>query len=278
VIPPARSLGWGHSILSNFSLSNAAFDERVRAAANAGFDAMGLYVPSYLELRKRDGRTDAELRGRLDGHGISLAEIEVLSGWSRRHPDHAQARHWLETACHMAEVFGARHLVAIGPHDGDFHDAAADLARVCDAAREAGLVVTVEFLPFTNIRTAADAVALAEATGRDNCGITIDVWHHVRGANDWDMLAAVPTERITCVKVSDGARLPEHADYFTDAMNNRRPLGRGEFELDRFFGLLEEKDADVPVSVEVPSAALRSWSADDVAQALHDSLLAYYDG
>ena len=272
-----RELGRGDTILSYFSLWNASFDERVSAASAAGFDAIGIYIPSYIELTTRLGRTDAQLIDTLTRANVSLAELEVLSGWSRDSKTHDQCTRWLETACHIAETFGSRHLAVIGPYSGTPADAARDLRWICDAADDAGLLVTIEFLPFTNIRTAAEALALIELTDRDNLGMTFDTWHHFRGANDWTMLDAVPAERVTCIQVNDGTMQPEHPDYLQDTISNRRLFGDGEFDLRRFFALVEAKGITAPVSAEVISNELKHAPPVESAQRIAASLRHFYN-
>lgn len=273
----SRELSHGDAILSNFSLWNASFDERVSAAAAAGFDAIGLYIPTYIELTTRMGRTDAQLIDTLARADVSLAELEVLSGWSRDSATHDQCKRWLETACHIAETFGSRHLAVIGPYSGTPADAARDLRWICDAANDVGLLVTIEFLPFTNIRTAAEALALIELTNRDNLGMTFDTWHHFRGANDWAMLESVPAERVTCIQVNDGTMQPEYSDYLQDTIGNRRLLGEGEFDLRRFFALLEANGITAPVSVEVMNDELKHAPPAESAQRIAASLLRFYN-
>ncbi len=56
--------------------------------------------------------------------------------------------------------------------------------ELCDRAAGHGLLVGIEWLPYTNIATAADAQAIVEAAGRPNGGYCADIWHHRRGAND----------------------------------------------------------------------------------------------
>ena len=81
-LPGYADLGPGDLILSHFSLGRfRPFEERVRAAAEAGFAAMGLYVGDYQRLRA-EGAADADLRAVLDQHGMRVVEIEALRGWS----------------------------------------------------------------------------------------------------------------------------------------------------------------------------------------------------
>jgi len=276
-----RELGRGDAILSNFSLWNASFDERVSAASAAGFDAIGLFIPTYIEMTTRMGRTDAQLIDTLARANVSLAELEVLSGWSREFAArdfaaHEKCKLWLETACHIAETFGSRHLAVIGPYSGTPADAARDLRWVCDAADDVGLLVTIEFLPFTNIRTAAETLELIRRTDRGNLGMTFDTWHHFRGANDWAMLDAVPAERVTCIQVNDGTMRPEHPDYLHDTISNRRLFGDGEFDLRRFFALLETKGITAPVSAEVINDELKHAPPAESAQRIAASLRRFY--
>jgi sugar phosphate isomerase/epimerase len=65
-LPGYADLGPDDLILSHFSLGRSRpFEERVRAAAEAGFAAMGLYIGEYQRLRA-DGARDADLRSVLD--------------------------------------------------------------------------------------------------------------------------------------------------------------------------------------------------------------------
>ena len=71
------------------------------------------------------------------------------------------------TAWRMADAFGCRYVQAIGPYAGSVADAGRSYRGLCDRARDHGLVVGLEFLPFTNIYSAADALAIVETAVRD---------------------------------------------------------------------------------------------------------------
>src|SRR5229473_3701393 len=88
-MPSSRSnLGRDDLIASSYTLSGSAvfqppqfsFADRVAAAADAGFDAIGVAVEDYSVMRER-GSTDAEMRRILDDHGIVAAELEFLTNW-----------------------------------------------------------------------------------------------------------------------------------------------------------------------------------------------------
>lgn len=248
-----HELGPEDIVLSHFSLApEHPIEDRVASAAAAGFSGIGLYLGHYRSL-EASGFAPHGLRDLLEAHDVCLAEIEVVRGWASGVDDTERE----EVAWRMADAFGCRYLQAIGPHTGDVADAGRAYAGLCDRAAEHGLVVGLEFLPFTNIRTAAEAFAIVELADRPNGGVCVDTWHLVRGATDVEQLLHLPPERILGVQLSDGAEVPEEPDYLRDCLENRLPPGDGAFDLLRIVALLRQIGASVPWSVEVCSA--RTW-------------------
>lgn len=241
-------------VLSHFTLAREhPVEDRVRIAAANGFPAIGLFVGQYAQL-ERDGFAPNGLRELLDQHGVRLAEIEVIPGLGRDGVGGERAAEMEEVAWRMADAFGCRYLQVIGPAEAPVADAAKAFGSVCDRAADHGLVVGIEFLPFTDIVTVTDARAIVEEAARPNGGICVDIWHHQRGANDLDAIAALPGELVTGVQLSDGTVAPEDPDYYTDCLRNRRAPGDGEFDMDGFFDALATAGVTVPWSLEVCSA------------------------
>ena len=83
-------------------------------------------------------------------------------------------------AFEMADEFGVRYLQAIGPYECPLEQAVDGFGRLCDRAAAHGVLVGIEWLPYTNIATAADAQAI------------------VRGCRAVRMPATAPTSGITC--------------------------------------------------------------------------------
>ena len=262
----ARALGPDDLVLSHFSLErHHPFEDRLAAAATAGFAGIGFFVGDYLRL-KGEGHRPRELQAMVVDHGLCVAELEVARGWSD--PDPTQ-RDMLEPALwEMAELFDSRYLQAIGPHAGSATDAAAGFGRLCDDAADRGVLVGIEFLPFTNIATAADALAIVTAADRPNGGICLDLWHHGRGADDLALLDAVPADRIFAVQVNDGPRRRENdLDYKDDCLRNRRVPGEGEMDAVGFVRRLLERGVAVPWSLEVCDDAV--WGRPATPHAVH---------
>ena len=275
-LPGYPDLGPDDLILSHFSLGRfRPFEERVRAAAEAGFAAMGLYIGDYERL-KAQGASDADLRAVLNHHGLRIVEIEALRGWSATGRPGKDCDAYLKAETdvfRMSDALGpGHHVQVIGPYAGTLDDAAQAFAGVCDRAAEHGLAAAIEFLPeMTNIPDAATAMQIVTRAGRANGGICLDSWHHFRGANDDDMLRAIPAERIFTVQFDDGPRQRVDPDYYTDCTQHREIPGDGDFDLTGFLRLVAGMGVRLPLSVEVMSAKLQDRTAGEITQRLADA-------
>ena len=260
-----HELGPDDLVLSHFSLRHAGIEERIEAAAAGGFAGIGLYTQSYEELR-RDGWADADLRALCAANGVCIAEIEAIRPWAARALADTTA-----TAFAMADAFGCRYLQCIGSHHATIEDAAHRFAELCDAGALHGLAIGIEFLPFTDIRTAADAHAIVERTDRSNAGVCVDAWHVHRGGREG--LDRIPGEQILAIQMNDGPIIPEDDDYYSDCLTNRRLLGDGEFDLSGLIAQLRAAGATAPWAVEVISTSLQQLPANDAARQMGDSML-----
>ena len=227
-------------ILAHFSIRNATFDERVEAAAAAGFDGIGLNAGTFPQLQQ-EGWTVDSMQARLDDVGIAIREMEAL-----RIFDTSGA----ELVFELVEAFRPLHVQVIAPFDGDvpIDEAGERFAALCQRAQPYGTNLAFEFLPFTPIRTAAQALAIIEAAGNPpNGGLCVDSWHVFRGVG-LDQLAVVPPERVAVVQLDDGPMIPVLEDYLQDTLHYRDLPGEGEFDLVRFLRALP---AEAPLSLEV---------------------------
>ena len=265
--PVKKTLGWNDLIAGYYTLAGASagagvgepakasFEERVTAAATAGFSGIGLLSDDYVACRKA-GQSDADMRRILDDHGIQVAEVEFLFHWNCNDERQAHAQLLEERLYAMADAFGPHHV-----NVGDVNPAgervplervAESFAGVCDRAAEHDLYVALEFLPWTDIPDAATAWEIIQTAGRSNGGLNLDVWHHYRGADDEDMIRSVPADRIFAVAISD-ANAEIVGDLIEDTTRRRLLPGEGSFDLVRFIRLLDEMGVTAPVTVEILS-------------------------
>jgi sugar phosphate isomerase/epimerase len=265
-------------ILASGSLPPVPFEHRVAAAADAGFDAIGLSVWEYERLRA-EGREAIELKRILDSHRMRLAELEVVLGFAANAQSRTQQpipgisytdRDTEGRFFDMAAAFGARHLQAVGTfHTDVLEDNAVEaFAALCDRAADYGLLVALEFVPGTNISDAGTATELVIAADRSNGGLCVDAWHHFRGHNDEQLLHDIPAEKIFMIQLDDGAAEPVDDDFVTDTLLHRLPPGDGEFDLTGFLTTLWSHGAQAPLSIEVLSGDLAKRPAFDIARTL----------
>ncbi len=157
----------------------------------------------------------------------------------------------------IADALGARSLnvaQAFRP-SVDVDEAADALAGVCDRAREHGLLVTLEYLPWAGIPDAAKALAIVERCGRANATLMIDTWHTFRGPTTEAQLRALPGARIGSVQINDAPGEPQ-GDLVTETTSARLLPGEGAIPIARWLRLLDELGSRAPIGVEVFSAAL----------------------
>jgi sugar phosphate isomerase/epimerase len=250
-------LGPSDLVLSHYSLPRGTpFAERVAAAAAAGFAGIGWHAGEYAALRSQ-GWADRDLRRVLDAHGIVLHEVDALP---------LDRLALLDDAVALTTGFGAHHLQVQGNRPGSVSEAARVVAAIADRVADAAASVAIEFLGCNNIATATDALEIAELSERSNIGVQIDVWHHVRGANDWALLEAIPPQRIASVQIDDGSIEPAEPDYLTDTVHHRCVPGDGEFDLARFLAIFDGSKAPVPLSLEVIADDLLALPPTHAAQ------------
>jgi sugar phosphate isomerase/epimerase len=265
----APDLVWSHFSRPRYG----AFDERVDAAAEAGFSGIGLYVNEYRRLRNEEGRSGADIARRLDEAGLCIGELEAIAGWWAADGDvHDACEASLALAFEMADTIGARYLQVIGPYDCELSVAVDRFGALCDRGARYELLVGIEWLPYTNIATADEVRAVVDAVGRPNAGYCADIWHHVRGANDEAMLRRLDGSRIFSVQMNDGPLRATLDDYKADCLANRVPPGEGEFDCVGFVRILQELGVSAPWSLEVASTELWALPAREAARRAADGM------
>jgi sugar phosphate isomerase/epimerase len=243
----------------------ASFEERLDAASRAGYMGIGVR-PTQYEAARACGRSDADLRAMLDEHGLEVFEIGFLTDWWDIGENAARSHERERELFRLKDVLGGRHVMLItGPLDLPFDDIAASFAGVCDRAAEHGLLVGLEFLPWTDVHDAATAWHIAELSGRLNGGLVLDTWHVHRGGTTEDMLRAIPAQRIVAIQISDGGFGVVETEMI-DARSRRRLPGEGEFGIRRFIELVESRGVTAPVGVEVLNEDLRVLPAAEAAR------------
>ncbi|MGO9993902.1 MAG: sugar phosphate isomerase/epimerase family protein [Steroidobacteraceae bacterium] len=251
---------------SDHEYSSAAFEDRVAAAARAGFTGFGIWHADLEHTLRSISLTD--MRRILDDHGIKHIELEFLSDWwledgERRAASDVVKRKLLEAA----RVLGARHVKV-----GDLFNSAVELpelvegfAALCSEARQYGTKILFELMPFARINTLADALELVTSADAPNGGIVFDLWHLVKLGISYEDVARFPLRFIGGIEINDGTFTAPWS-LFEDTINHRRLRGEGEFDVRGFVKTMLTAGYDGPWGIEVLNSDLRTWSPQRIAE------------
>ena len=271
--PSAHDLGSDDLVWDHFS--RPRFDDvpaRIRAAADAGFAAVGLYLGAWERFRT-DAAALERIEHTLDETGLVIANIEVVRGWASPNCADAACAGQEALAYEMADRFGCRYLQAIGSYTGSIAEAAEGFGSLCDRAAAHGLLVGLEWVPsLTNIASAAVADAIVSAADRPNGGFCFDAWHLTRSTNNLDDLRRLDGSRIFATQFNDGTIVAQHPDYLADCLTNRVPPGEGEFALEEMVRILDDLGSTAPIGLEVCSAQLWEGPVAAAAQLAADGM------
>jgi sugar phosphate isomerase/epimerase len=274
------TLGPGDLVLCSGTLPRATpFRERVAAAYGGGFTGMSLWARDYAAARQ-EGLSDADIVALLDDHGLAVAELDPVWSWLPGSdvtiPVEADAEavlRYREADLYVvADALGARSVNAVDVLGGvwDLDDAAAAFAALCDRAAEHGLLVHVEFLPWSKIPDLKTAWEIVRRADRSNGGLSIDAWHCARSRSSLELLASLPGDHIFAIQLSDGPAAPE-ADLMTATLHERRLPGEGDFQLLALLDALTDTGTEAPLGVEVFSDALHAIGPLEAARLAGDA-------
>jgi sugar phosphate isomerase/epimerase len=212
-------------VLSSYTLgTGVSFRDRVRAAAAAGFDGIGLRAENYWDATAA-GLDDAAMTDLAIEHGGPVLEVEYLTAWGTAADRDAAQQEKERTVFHMARTFGVRH-VNTGLLEKLPLDAISEaFAALCDRAG-ADLVVALEFMPYSGVPDLATAWRVLDDAGRPNSGLIVDVWHWARAAMMPEDLDSIPADRIVTVQLCD-VRSEPMEPLRAESLGHRLPPGQG---------------------------------------------------
>lgn len=235
--------------LAHLTVLELSPPEVVTAAAAAGFSHVGLRLrPPSPDQAQHPVLGDTPMRRevlrRLDDTGVRVLDVEIV----RLLPGQrlADLEPLLETGAHL----GARFVLV----SGDIPDAvelADSFGALSALATGYGLVAALEFMPWTSVRSFAEARSLVEAVNHPNGRILVDAIHLDRAGEGAADLAGVHPSRLAYFHLCD-APAERPADMPTmlhQARTARLPPGEGGLDLS---GMLAALPSDTPIGVEVP--------------------------
>jgi sugar phosphate isomerase/epimerase len=238
-------------IVCSGTFGNAVpFIEKADAAARAGFDGISIYAREF----------EPGLPGRLADLGLRVAEVDGATSWFP-----GETGTSVERTIEVAAELQARSITILETKGQTLEPslAAEHFARVCELAAPAGIDVDIEPFAWSGLATVAAAADIIRRAGHPRGGITLDVWHLVRGPEQ-GRLDPAHVDLVHALQVSDPA--PEDQrnglSLRDECMHHRQLPGAWSA---RIAGML----LGVPLEVEVFALP---GTPDDVAEAAYQSL------
>jgi len=229
----------------------------VRAAAAAGFDAVGLWV----EPAEWTGSTTSDVRAALADSGLPLLDVEVA--WLK--PGASPDDH--KRIIDIGAGLGAQNLLCVSS-DPDMAATADWLASLCRHAEGSGMRIALEFGVFTEVKNLTMAMAVLDAVGHPLRALLIDPIHVDRSGSVIADIAAVDPALLPYAQFCDAPGLrPDPADFnavIVDAIDLREQCGEGALPLQALYKALPP---GIPLAIELRSRALREGWLDPVDRA-----------
>lgn len=234
------------------------FEERVRAAAQAGYSGIGLMHDDLQATVQRLGF--GRMRRLLADHGIVHLELEFLADWFADGVRRQRSDEVRSLLLEAARELGARHIKTGGDRDGVRWPAARmaeDFQALCEAAARQGTRIALELLPWSNLATPAEGLDLLRRAPAGSAGLLLDIWHLQRASVSWSELRALPPGSVIAVELCDAQ---QHCvgSLWDDTIRRRQPCGEGEFDLPGFLEAVAASGFRGPFGIEIISDAQRA--------------------
>jgi sugar phosphate isomerase/epimerase len=243
--------------LANLSVADAGPLELLDAAAAAGFDSVNMWLvppPAMAAFSVKCGATAPvvgdvrlihEINRRIAASGVGV--FEASCGWLSPAFEPSEAVRVLDA---MAQI-GTRRVSLVG-WDDDRERLVVNLATLCADAATYGIAVTLEFMPYSAVRTVADAAGVLAAVAAPNLDVLVDALHLARSGGTPADLRCLDPYQIGVLQLCDAPIIGPPAERLRDeSVNNRRYPGEGELPLDELLAALR---ADIVIEIEIPAA------------------------
>ncbi len=229
--------------------SPVALEDRVRAVAATGWDALAL---AEADLRDADLGALAEW---VERHGLVVAELELLTDWWQGRSPRTPLLGRLVDAAGRLGAGVVKAAVELPAEARDLPRLASRLRVLADVVEAEGLRLALEPMAHDGSLPVVETVALVERVDRAAVGLCLDVWHVRRsGLGDADLLELLggDADRLHVVELGDAPAAPR-GDLSTDGIDHRLLPGQGDLDVRGFVDAVRRLGYRGAWSVEVLS-------------------------
>lgn len=240
----------------------------IDAAVSAQFSHIGMrIVPPTPDAPMRPVIGDAPyqraIRQRLTDSGLKVLDIEAF--WLTAETDIAG----IAPAFAFGAELGATYVVVVG-NDPVRSRLIDNHARLTELAAAYGLKTSLEFIPYSEVKTVGEAGEIVRASGLANAGLLVDALHLSRSGGLPSDLAQLPAGMIHYLHLCDApaALPPDLAAVRREARGERLYPGEGQLPL----AALLAAAPDVPIGIEAPDGRRAALSFGEQARQAHAAL------
>lgn len=251
--------------ISSWTLGDQCrFEDRVKAAKEAGYEAIGLRAETYVDALN-EGLTDQEILAILEKYQLIVSEVEYIVQWAEAQRSYEQK--YKEQLCfHMCRLFKVGHINCGLMEDYSIEYTAQKLKELCQRAGD--LIIGVEPMPYSGLPTFDKAYAVVRESGAENAMLILDTWHWVRADQPYRDLTPEEAAKVISIQINDAYERPYATSILRDeSMHDRLAPGTGAKDTAGFLKMIKEAGI-LPkvVGVEVISDAIL---AKGLAEASH---------
>lgn len=255
------------------------FEDQLRTTRLSGCDILTI-TPLAFEAWVQGGLSASDMVAKAADAGVELSHLDPLCRWAPEwRPDNVAldfmpffeftTDEFLRIAetlnCKSMTVLCSAPLGSVEPEQ--LMEPFADICRRADWLR-----VDLEFIPLWGLPDLAGAWEIVREVNAPNGGLMFDFWHFFRSTPDFELLKSIPAEKIHSVQACDALMTRgEGRTPLQDTLDDRLPLGWGEFRVDELFGLLADKGALNVVGPEYYSDKMAGLSPEQIAEVIDDT-------
>jgi sugar phosphate isomerase/epimerase len=233
-------------------ISRFDFNDRVRAAAQAGFKGIGIWHTDLEHILQH--RTLKEMKKILDDNGIKYVELEFVTDWFLDGARKAESDSRKKRLFEASEALHAKHIKV-----GDFYNSICPMpciiesfAALCTEAENYGATIGFEIMGCAMIDNIQDALTMVETAGAKNGGLIIDIYQVANIGMTYEQISRIPLNYLINVELNDGT-LPGNPDHDP---SNSRFCGEGEYDIKGLINCVNNMGYAGPWGVEVISEKL----------------------
>lgn len=250
--------------IATVSLSGA-LDEKLRAIAAAGFDAVEIFENDFLSFNGGPRDVGAMCRDL----GLAICAFQPLRDFEGM-PEPQRSRNFtrIERKFDLMQELGTDLLLIcsnVSPASlGGIDRAADDFRELGDHAAKRGLRVGFEALAWgRHINDYRDAWEVVRRANHSSIGLVLDSFHALAPALPVGPIGSIPKDKIFLVQLADAPKLD--LDVLSWSRHFRCFPGQGDLPVAGFMDAVATTGYDGPLSLEIFNDQFRAGSAARVA-------------